>query len=70
MTTLTHPRGPIERAPYSAGSRASAHASAAPCLAVAGRFFLRALMVVAAASTITALMALKIAIYVPHFIHH
>lgn len=71
MTMLTHTSDPIEPVPYSAGNQDPAKArAAAACLAAVKRLFMRALTVVAAAVTVTAIMALKIAIYLPRFIHH
>jgi hypothetical protein len=72
MTMLTHTRGPFERAPYSAGNRdtITAGAAAAAHLAMIKRFCLGAVTILAAGGAVAAIMALKIAIYLPRFIHH
>jgi hypothetical protein len=71
MTMLTHARGPFERARYSSGSRdpAGAGVAAATYLALIKRFFMRVLMVLAAGGFVAAIMTLKVAIYLPRFVH-
>ncbi len=71
MTILTHTRVPFERAPYSSeweglvgAGRAVAH------LAAIKRFCLHAVTILAAGCAIAAIMALKIAIYLPLLIRH
>ena len=68
MTMLTHTRGPFERA---------AHSSARPCpggakahLTTVKRFLAGVLTILAAGTAVAAIMALKIAIYLPRLIHH
>ncbi len=71
MTMLTHTRGPFERAPYSSGARDTVGAGAAKAhLAMIKRFCISAVTILAAGCAVTAIMALKIAIYLPLFIHH
>jgi hypothetical protein len=71
MTMLTHPRGRFERARYPLESRSDVRASrAAAHLAAIKRFSLGALTILLAGSAVAAIMALKIAIYLPRFIHH
>jgi hypothetical protein len=71
VTMLTHSRGPFERAPYSVGRRGPAeHGSAAAYLTMIKPFFIRVLMVLVAGGAVVAIMALKVAIYLPRFIHH
>lgn len=71
MTMLTHTRGPFERAPYSLESRSDVRASsAADHLATIKRFCLGTLTILLAGSAVAAIMALKIAIYLPRFLHH
>ena len=71
MTMLTHARGPFERARYPLESRSDVHASSAAAhLATIKRFFLGALAILLAGSAVAAIMALKIAVYLPRFIHH
>jgi hypothetical protein len=71
MTMLMHTRDTFERAPYSSGRRDTAGAGAARAhLAMIKRFCISALTIVAAGCAVAAIMALKIAIYLPHFIHH
>jgi hypothetical protein len=67
MTMLTHARGPFERARY---YPAGAGVAAASYLALIKRFFMRVLMVLAAGGAVAAIMALKVAIYLPRFVHH
>jgi hypothetical protein len=71
MTMLTHPGGSLERAAYGprrrvapASGRAQAH------LAVIKRFCIGFVAVLAAGGVVAVLMALKIAIYLPLFLHH
>ena len=71
MTMLTHTRGPFERARYSSGSQSPIRAgSAAAHLATIKRFCIGAVTIVVTGMAIAAIMALKIAIYLPRFIHH
>lgn len=71
MTMLTQTRGPFERAAFSSGDRSSAKAtSPAAHLAVIKRFCVAAVSILAAGAVLAAIMALKIAIYLPRFIHH
>jgi hypothetical protein len=71
MTMLTHTRGPFERAPYSAGSRDTDRAGAATTyLATIKRFLMSILLLLAAVGALAAIMALKIAIYLPVLFHH
>jgi hypothetical protein len=71
MTMLTHPRGPFKGARYPLESRSEVRAtSAAAHLATIRRFCLGALTILLAGSAVAAIMALKIAIYLPRFIHH
>jgi hypothetical protein len=71
MTMLTHARGPFERARHSSGSRRTAEAGrAAAHLATVRPFCLRAVAILLAAGAVAAIMALKIAIYLPLFIRH
>jgi hypothetical protein len=71
MTMLTHTRGPFERARYSSGSRSSAEVDrAAAHLATIKRFLFCAVAILAAGNAVAAIMALKIAIYLPLFIRH
>jgi hypothetical protein len=71
MTMLTHPRGPFERARYPLESRSDVRASSAAAhLAMIKRFCLGALTILLAGSAVAAIMALKVAIYLPRFIHH
>jgi hypothetical protein len=67
MTMLAHGRGPRERLAYSWRGR---HNVTAAYLPIIKRFFIRALMMLAAICTIAAIMAIKIAIYLPRLIHH
>jgi membrane-associated phospholipid phosphatase len=71
MTMLTHSRGPFERAPYSAGSGDADRAGAAATyLATIRRLLMRILLLLAAVGALAAIMALKIAIYLPALFHH
>ena len=71
MTMLTPARGPFERARYPLETRSDLRAgSAAAHLATIKRFCLGALAILLGGSAVTAIMALKIAIYLPRFIHH
>ena len=68
MTMLTHTRGPLERVNYSSRGRDTVAAGA--YLALVKRFFMRLLMMLAAGCAVAAIIALKVAIYVPRLIHH
>jgi hypothetical protein len=71
MTMLTHTRGPFERAAYSSARRDRVGAGAAKAhLAMIKRFCLGVLTILLAGSAVATIMALKIAIYLPRFIHH
>ena len=71
MTMLTHMRGTFERARYSSARRDTVEAGAAKAyLAMIKRFCLSALTILLAGTAVAAIMALKIAIYLPLFIHH
>jgi hypothetical protein len=71
MTMLTHPRGPFERARYPLENRSDVRASSAAAhLATIRRFCLGALTILLAGSAVAAITALKIAVYLPRFIHH
>ena len=71
MTMLTHTRSPFERARYSQESGSDVCASSAAAhLAAIKRFCLGALTILLAGSAVAAIMALKIAIYLPRFVHH
>jgi hypothetical protein len=71
MTMLTHHGVPFEQASHSPGQRKPVGAGAAAShLAMVKRFCMVALTLLAAGATLTAIMALKIAIYLPRFIHH
>jgi hypothetical protein len=70
MTMLTHMRGPFERACYSSARGDTLGAGAAKAhLAMIKRFCLGALTILLAATALAAIMVLKIAIYLPRFIH-
>jgi hypothetical protein len=66
---LTQLRGPVEQVSHSPGTR-SVGAGAAARLAAVGLFCQRALAVLAAATALVAIMALKIATYLPRLMHH
>jgi hypothetical protein len=68
---LTHPGGPSARPRHASESREPAQigAAAAYLPATAKRLFAR-LLVLAAGLTLAAIMALKVAFYLPRFIHH
>ena len=71
MTLLTHPGGPSARPRPASESRDPARISAAAaCLATAKRLFARVLVLLAAGLALVAIMALKVAVYLPRFIHH
>jgi hypothetical protein len=70
MTMLTHTRGPFERARTSSARRDTVGAGAGRAhLAMIKRFCWGALTILLAATALVAVMALKIAIYLPLFIH-
>jgi hypothetical protein len=70
MTMLTHMRGPFERIPYASSSRRPAEADrAAAHLATIKRFLIGIVTILAAGTVVAAIMALKIAIYLPFIIH-
>jgi hypothetical protein len=67
---LTPTRGPFEPARYPLENRSDVRATrAAAHLATIKRYFLGALTILVAGSAVAAIMALKIAIYLPRF-HH
>ena len=71
MTMSTHTGGSLERVPYPAGNQEPARAGAAAAyLAMIKRFSMCVLMMLAAGVSIAAIMAPKIAIYLPRFVHH
>jgi hypothetical protein len=66
MTMLTPTRGRFERAAYSSGSRKRIGAGGARVrLATIRRFCVSALLVVMAGAALTAIMALKVIVYLP-----
>jgi hypothetical protein len=70
MTMLT-PGVPFKLAPQPAGSRdASRPSAAAAHLAIAKRFSIHTLKILAAAAAVAAVMALKLAAYLPGLFHH
>jgi hypothetical protein len=70
MTMLTYARGPFKRARTSSARRNTAGAGAGRAhLAMIKRFCVSALAILLAATALVAIMALKIAIYLPRFIH-
>jgi len=70
MTILTHLRGPFERTPLASARRYKAETGAAKAhLSAIRRFLAGVLTILAAGTAIAAIMALKIAIYLPRFIH-
>jgi len=69
MTMLSHTGSPLERSLYSS-ERRDAAAAAAARPATIKRFFMHVLMLLGAGITMTAVMALKVAVYLPHIIHH
>jgi hypothetical protein len=68
MTMLTHTRGPFERAAHS--SVRPYPGSAKAHLTAVKRFLAGVLTILAAGTAVAAIMALKIAIYLPRLIHH
>lgn len=71
MAMLTHARGAFERTPYASGGRDPAMAGrAAAHLAMIRRFCVAVVTILAAWAALAAIMALKIAVYLPRFIHH
>jgi len=68
MTMLTHARGSFERAPSSSAQPYKAGAAKAHLSAIR-RFLAGVLTILAAGTAVAAIMALKIAIYLPRFIH-
>jgi hypothetical protein len=70
MTMLTHTRGPFERAPSSSARPYKAGTGTAKArLSTIRRFLAGVLTILAAGTAVAAIMALKIAIYLPRFIH-
>ena len=70
MTMLTHTRGPFEPARYPLENRSNVRASSAAAhLATIKQFCLGALTILVAGSAVAAIMALKIAVFLPRF-HH
>jgi hypothetical protein len=71
MTMLTQTRGPFDGARYPLENQSGVRgANAAAHLATIKRFCLGALAILLGGSAVAAIMALKIAIYLPRFIHH
>ena len=70
MTMLAHTGGPRKRTAASPKSRDPAGATAAAAYpAIIGRLFIRALMMLAGGVAVAAIMALKMATYLPRFVH-
>jgi hypothetical protein len=70
VTMLTHIRGPFERTLRTARSRNPVRANAAAHLATIKRFCVGAITILVAGTAVAAIMALKIAIYLPRIFHH
>jgi len=71
MTMLTHTRGPFEPAPYPSARPYKAGTGAARArLTTIKRFLAGVLAILTAGTAVAAIMALKIAIYLPRLIHH
>ena len=70
MTMLTHTRGAFEPAGRLETRSEPGAGSAAAHLAAIKRACLGALAILLGGSVVAAIMALKIAIYLPRFIHH
>jgi hypothetical protein len=71
MTMLTPVRGPLEGARYPLRDQNSLRpGGAATHLAAIRRFCLGVLAILLGGSAVAAIMALKIAVYLPRFIHH
>jgi hypothetical protein len=71
MTMLTYARDPFERTRFSSannglvgGGNAAAH------LATIKRFCMGVVTILAAGAAVTAVMALKLASYLPHIVHY
>jgi hypothetical protein len=70
MTMLTHTRGSFEHAPSSSAQPCKAGTGAAKAhLSAIRRFLAGVLTILAAGTAVAAIMALKIAIYLPRFMH-
>ena len=68
---LTHPGRPSARPRHASESRDPTRIGAAAAyLATAKRLFARVLVLLAAGLGLAAIMALKVAVYLPRFIHH
>jgi len=68
MTMLMHTRGPLERAAHSSGRPDAVGTAAGNAhLATIKRFCICALTIMAAGGAVTAIIALKAAIYLPRF---
>ena len=71
MTMLAHTGGAPGRTAHSPKSRDPATAGVAAAYpAIIKRLFIRVLTMLAAGAAVAAIMALKIAIYLPRLIHH
>jgi hypothetical protein len=71
MTMLTNTPVPFERTSHSTAKREPAGPGTAEAhLARIKRFCVGALTLLAAGATLAAIMALKIAVYLPRIIHH
>jgi len=71
MTMLTPTRGPFEQAPYASARRDTIGAGVAQAhLATIKRILVGVVSLLTAGAAIAAIMALKIAIYLPRFVHH
>ena len=69
VTMLTHPGGPSARPRHASESRDPTRIGAAAAyLATAKRLFARVLVLLA--TGLAAITALKVAVYLPRFIHH
>jgi hypothetical protein len=70
MAMLTHTPGPFERAACPSAPQYSAGTGAAKAhLTTIKRFLTGVFTILAAGTAVAAIMALKIAIYLPRFIH-
>lgn len=71
MTMLTPARGSFERAPCGSARRNTTGRGVAQAhLATIKRILVGVVAMLTAAAAVAAIMALKIAIYLPRFIHH
>ncbi len=63
MTMLMHERGPFDRAHFSSSERTGAAAAHLPAIKRAGKFALAVLLV---GGALAGIIALRVAIFVPH----